>query len=34
MENIATDLSEREIKRAPLACGKNPGWIRLAAFAF
>lgn len=23
MENIATDLSEREIKRAPLACGKK-----------
>lgn len=37
MENIATDLSGREIKRAPLACGKNEWWIRgffLAAFAF
>lgn len=37
MENIATDLSEREIKRATLAHGKNEQWMRgffLAEFAF
>lgn len=38
MENIVNDLSEREIKRAPLALGeKKEEWIRgffLAEFAF